>query len=61
MIVGKERVGKTCLLKRLLNESIDKVSSTDGVQVVVRQCKIDIKDGKWIIGKGRNICNKQFY
>ncbi|XP_063448129.1 uncharacterized protein LOC134727678 [Mytilus trossulus] len=54
MIVGKERVGKTCLLKRLLNESIDKVSSTDGVQVVVRQCKIDIKDGKWIIGKDKS-------
>ncbi|CAC5379497.1 unnamed protein product [Mytilus coruscus] len=51
MIVGKESAGKTCLLRRLLKESISDVSSTDGVDIVVRRCKINIKDGKWIIGK----------
>ncbi|VDI50205.1 Hypothetical predicted protein [Mytilus galloprovincialis] len=51
MIVGKETVGKTCLLKRLLKEDISDVTSTDGVDIVVRRCKINIEDGKWIIGK----------
>lgn len=58
MIVGKETVGKTCLLRRLLNESIEDVSSTDGIDIVVRRCKINIEDGKWTTGKGiwiRNI------
>lgn len=53
MIVGKEGVGKTCLLRRLLNESIDDVYSTDGVDIVVRRCKINIHDGEWTIEKGR--------
>lgn len=56
MIVGKEAVGKTCLLKRLLKESILEVKSTEGVEIIVRQCKINIQDGKWIIGKGLYIC-----
>ncbi|XP_052097330.1 uncharacterized protein LOC127732305 [Mytilus californianus] len=51
MIVGKESTGKTCLLRRLLKEDISGVSSTDGVDIVVRRCKINIRDGKWIIGK----------
>ncbi|XP_052097433.1 uncharacterized protein LOC127732435 [Mytilus californianus] len=51
MIVGKESAGKTCLLRRLLKEDISDVSSTDGVDIDVRRCKINIKDGKWIIGK----------
>ncbi|CAG2198930.1 unnamed protein product [Mytilus edulis] len=51
MIVGKESAGKTCLLRRLLKEDISDVTSTDGVDIVVRRCKINIEDGKWIIGK----------
>ncbi|VDI73775.1 Hypothetical predicted protein, partial [Mytilus galloprovincialis] len=51
MIVGKESAGKTCLLRRLLKEDIDDVTSTDGVDIVVRRCKINIEDGKWTIGK----------
>ncbi|XP_071147607.1 uncharacterized protein [Mytilus edulis] len=51
MIVGKESAGKTCLLRRLLNESISDVPSTDGVDIVVRRCKINIEDGKWTIGQ----------
>lgn len=51
MIVGKESVGKTCLLRRLLKEDISDVTSTDGVDIVVRRCKINIEDGKWMIGK----------
>ncbi|XP_063410635.1 probable serine/threonine-protein kinase roco6 [Mytilus trossulus] len=52
MIVGKESAGKTCLLRRLLKEDITDVSSTDGVDIVVRRCKINIEDGTWTIGKG---------
>ncbi|CAG2254571.1 unnamed protein product [Mytilus edulis] len=51
MIVGKESTGKTCLLRRLLKEDISDVTSTDGVDIVVRRCKINVQDGKWIIGK----------
>ncbi|CAG2218160.1 unnamed protein product [Mytilus edulis] len=51
MIVGKETVGKTCLLRRLLKEDISDVTSTDGVDIVVRRCKINIDDGTWTIGK----------
>lgn len=54
MIVGKGRVGKTCLMRRLLKERIKKNEpSTDGVDIVVQRCKININDGKWTIGKGR--------
>lgn len=53
MIVGKESVGKTCLVRRLLKESIDDVTSTDGIDITVHQCKIDIDDGKWMIDKCR--------
>lgn len=53
MIVGKAQAGKTCLLRRLLKESITDVSSTDGIDVVVRRCKINIENGNWTIDKGR--------
>ncbi|XP_071124080.1 uncharacterized protein [Mytilus edulis] len=54
MIVGKKSAGKTCLLRRLLKEDITDVTSTDGVDIVSRRCKINIEDGKWTIGKGIN-------
>ncbi|CAG2201022.1 unnamed protein product [Mytilus edulis] len=54
MIVGKETVGKTCLMRRLLKEKISDVTSTDGVDIVVRRCKINIEDGEWTIGKEIN-------
>lgn len=48
MIVGKEEVGKTCLLKRLLRDAIPKVvPRTKGVDIDIRRCKINILDGKW--------------
>lgn len=51
-VIGENGVGKTCLVKRLLKEDIDDVTSTDGVDIVVRKCKIRLHDGKWIIGQG---------
>ncbi|CAG2246264.1 unnamed protein product [Mytilus edulis] len=43
MIVGKQSAGKTCLLRRLMNEEIDDVISTDGINIERRKCHIDIK------------------
>ncbi|CAG2212157.1 unnamed protein product [Mytilus edulis] len=47
MIVGKQSAGKTCLLRRLMNEEIDDVISTDGINIERRKCHIDIKTGVW--------------
>lgn len=52
MIVGKQSAGKTCLMRRLLNEEIDDVISTDGINVEVRRCKVQISDGQWIFSEG---------
>ncbi|VDH98625.1 Hypothetical predicted protein [Mytilus galloprovincialis] len=60
MIVGKEEAGKTCLLKRLLNEDKKRlvdVITTDGVNIV-RRCKINIEDGKWTTEKDDIIDDK---
>lgn len=53
MIVGKESAGKTSLLRKLLKDEIKDVSSTDGIDIVIRRCKINIDSGKWTIEKGR--------
>ncbi|CAG2191120.1 TTN [Mytilus edulis] len=47
MISGKQSAGKTCLLRRLMNEDIDGVISTDGINIERRKCQIDIKTGLW--------------
>jgi GTPase SAR1 family protein len=52
MIVGENGVGKTCLMRRLLGKDIDDVTSTDGIDVVIRKCKIRLSDGKWILNEG---------
>ena len=52
MIVGESGVGKTCLMRRLLGEGIDDVTSTDGIDVITRKCKIRVSDGEWIPTKG---------
>lgn len=50
MIVGENSVGKTCLLRRLMNEEIDDVKSTDGINIQRRKCHIDINNGEWHFG-----------
>ncbi|VDI17508.1 Hypothetical predicted protein, partial [Mytilus galloprovincialis] len=55
-VVGKNGVGKTSLVCRLLGEkNIQNVTSTDGIDVTVKKCQIRTKDGKWIVGKGKFI------
>ena len=52
MIVGENGVGKTCLMRRLLGQGIDHVTSTDGIDVVTRKCKIKVSDGTWEVNDG---------
>ena len=52
MIIGENGVGKTSLLRRLLRESIEGITSTDGIEIIVHRCKIRLSDGKWILNKG---------
>lgn len=47
MIVGEQNVGKTCLLRRLMNEEIDDVHTTDGINIERRKCLVNVKTGKW--------------
>lgn len=57
MIVGREHAGKTSLMRRLLKERFNEnEQSTDGVDIVTRRCKINIKNGQWEIGKGKHKC-----
>ncbi|CAG2239834.1 unnamed protein product [Mytilus edulis] len=51
MIVEKEKAGKTCLLRRLMNEEIGDVKSTDGINIERRKCHIDINTGIWHFSK----------
>ena len=52
MIVGEQSVGKTCLLRRLMNEGIDDVVSTDGINIEVRKCQVSLADGRWFFFRG---------
>ncbi|VDI65638.1 Hypothetical predicted protein [Mytilus galloprovincialis] len=51
MIVGKQSAGKTCLLRRLMNEEIDNVKSTDG---------IILKEGNVILTSKRDLSYCKF-
>lgn len=53
MIVGEKSVGKTCLLRRLLNENINDVKTTDGINIERRKCQIDIETGEWHFLSGK--------
>ena len=49
MVVGKENVGKSTLTSRLLQRpvKISQYNSTDGVDVHVHSCEVDIETGEW--------------
>ncbi|CAC5368629.1 unnamed protein product [Mytilus coruscus] len=49
-VIGKDRVGKTSLVRRLLGQGIDDIKSTDGIDIA-RQCQIKTSDGEWIVGE----------
>ncbi|XP_052073940.1 uncharacterized protein LOC127711826 [Mytilus californianus] len=49
-VIGKDRVGKTSLVSRLLGYGSHDGKSTDGIEIN-RKCQIRKKDGEWIVGK----------
>lgn len=54
ILVGKQGVGKTCLLRRLMSEDIADVESTDGINIEVKRCKINLHTKEWIFNKGNH-------
>lgn len=50
-VIGKDRVGKTSLVSRLLGYGSHDGKSTDGIEIN-RKCQIRKEDGEWIVGKG---------
>ncbi|CAC5410612.1 unnamed protein product [Mytilus coruscus] len=53
MLVGKQSVGKTSLLRRLMNEGIEDIESTNGINIEVKKCKINVHTNEWIFNKGK--------
>ena len=49
MLLGHFGVGKTTLARRLLHESMDDLSSTEGIETLVQKARINISTGEWII------------
>lgn len=50
-VIGKNGVGKTSLIRRLLNQNIEGVKSTDGIDIN-RTCHIKESDGTWMFDNG---------
>ena len=48
MLLGHFGVGKTTVARRLLQEPVDNLSSTDGIETSVQKARIDIQTGEWI-------------
>lgn len=61
ILVGKEGVGKTSLLRRLMSEEIEGVNSTDGINIEVKNCKIDLHTKEWIFTKGKYEFNNVYF
>ncbi|KAL4234307.1 hypothetical protein ACF0H5_005958 [Mactra antiquata] len=47
MFVGLKGAGKTSTTRRMMEQDIDDVTSTDGIDVHIGRCKIDIRNRKW--------------
>ena len=49
MVVGKEGVGKSTLTKRLIQLPVDirRYNSTDGTDVHIHTCEVDLDSGVW--------------
>ncbi|CAC5425689.1 unnamed protein product [Mytilus coruscus] len=50
-VIGKDGVGKSSLVRRLVGDDDTKLKSTDGIDIV-KKCQIRTTDGKWVIGEG---------
>lgn len=47
MFVGLYGAGKTCTARRMMGKEIHGVSSTDGIDVYIGKCKVDIRNETW--------------
>ena len=49
MVVGKEGVGKSTLTRRLIQLPVDisRYDSTDGIDVHIHTCEVDLDSGVW--------------
>lgn len=55
VVVGPKGSGKTSLVRRILQQPLDKTSevkSTNGIDIHILKCKIQTKSGKWIFMEG---------
>lgn len=52
VVLGQEGVGKTTLVKRLLQESISDVKSTNGIEINIDKCGISLHNGEWKFHRG---------
>ena len=55
MVVGHFGVGKTTLVKGLLQQDPRGTLSTDGIEIHIRKCFYDKETGKWHIQGKRNL------
>ena len=57
MVVGKQGVGKSTLTSRLLQRQVNikQYNTTDGIDVHVHSCEVDIETGEW---SEYNFCDK---
>lgn len=51
-VIGKEGVGKSSLVHRLLGKQIEGIKSTDGIEIF-KSIQIRKDDGKWIVDEGK--------
>lgn len=50
-VIGKEGVGKSSLVRRLLGKTIDGIKSTDGIDIC-KNIQISKVDGTWKVDDG---------
>lgn len=47
MFVGLFGAGKTSTARRIMGKEIDDVTSTDGIDVYIGKCRVDLTNDKW--------------
>jgi len=53
MFVGLFGAGKTCTARRLMGRDIAGTSSTDGIDVYIGKCKVDVRERSWHTIEGK--------
>ncbi|KAL3857502.1 hypothetical protein ACJMK2_012168 [Sinanodonta woodiana] len=51
MFVGLYGAGKTSLVRRIMNRDIEGVTSTDGIDVYIGRCRVNLRTGEWTISE----------